>query len=110
MNSENALRKSTSIPVHLTVTAAESRELPYSLRPDQFADGEDGALLDEIHDSDCEIVKARRICPRAASPSIQRNWTSSPQPQKGAKLPQLKDRATVVFPRRVSTTPPLSDR
>ncbi len=59
-----SLRKSCSIPVHLTVSKEDSSELPYSLRPDCFCEA-------SLHEPTCGLVtagrKANAACSRAAA-------------------------------------------
>ncbi|XP_059085990.1 uncharacterized protein LOC131882756 [Tigriopus californicus] len=59
------LKKSSSIPVHLTVSRYESSALPYALRPDPFCDAR------RSHDPDCATQQGNHnthgTCPRAAN-------------------------------------------
>ena len=89
------MRKSTSIPVHLTVSKQESAELPRSLRPDPYVD-------DRFHDNDCAITRQRmdaaeeedaenvRVCPRSTylpqhhQQRIPRSVSASPAPESGS--------------------------
>lgn len=58
------LKKSSSIPVHLTVSRYESSALPYALRPDPFCD------VRRAHEPDCATQQGNNshgTCPRAAN-------------------------------------------
>ena len=67
---EARIRKSMSIPVHLTVSKEDSVNLPYSLRPDPFCDEDYHGTWTRQHDRDCEVTKhlqAKANCPRSMS-------------------------------------------
>ena len=82
------LRKSQSIPVHLTVSLAESHALPYNLRPEPFCRPplDHGSSSRSHHEERCErrrATKTVRLCPRAAS--YERPSALQQQQQQGRK-------------------------
>ena len=69
------MRKSLSIPVHLTVSRAESSALPYALRPDPFCDDD----YERRHDRQCALAA---VCSRSSSAMgfsqpLQSAWTKA---------------------------------